>query len=306
MEVLDIVRTAATKSGVVSSFNPDEFPDDVLDAGKAALSDEILPSLNCDRTLDITVTSRIYTPINNRIVLKPFRQPHNDFILLGYSAYTGAELLYIPNGKWRDEIQRLHNGWADTWPENDFGDPLTLAIWSSDMQLIYGTAITSNAVYDANIDFNPMRVSSVLENTSRMSYQYVYREEFEQSLRTQFVPGIYTTEEYEDTIIILTHGSPQPKCVILPVPLQIVNQSDQHAGTIHAPLKFKRYLIDCTAVALSIMYGVSSQATMQQQAAVSYNLLKKNKTQPLHAANVCEQINDKLHAGRDRRYYANL
>jgi hypothetical protein len=53
-------------------------------------------------------------------------------------------------------------------------------------------------------------------------------------------------------------------------------------------------LIDAIAVALAITYGVATVQQMQQQMAQSYQLLKKNKPQPLHKANVSEMICDKL------------
>ena len=67
MLVTDIVQSAAFKSGVISSFSRDDMPPDILDAGANILANEILPAINCDRTLDITVTSRVYTPENGRI-----------------------------------------------------------------------------------------------------------------------------------------------------------------------------------------------------------------------------------------------
>lgn len=304
MEVLDIVRTAAVKSGVVPSFNPDEFPEDVLNTGKAALADEILPTLNCDRTIDITVTSRIYTPVNGKIVLRPLRQPTN-IIVLGYSNYASTQLA---TDKWAEEIARFDQHIADQWPTDDFGEPLVFAMWATDMLLVAGTSLTNVTIREENIDFPPMRVDAVLEDTSRYPFEYTYRDEFERTVHFQAMPGVYTTEEYDDKLIILINGSQARKCVVLPVPLQIVNADHEHAGTIIAPEKFRRYLIDCTAVSLAVVYGVSTLPTMQQQAAVSYNLLKKNKPQPLHAANVDTLINNKLRNGvtRGRRFYADL
>ena len=100
---------------------------------------------------------------------------------------------------------------------------------------------------------------------------------------------------------LLIKGTNIPKILILPVPLQIVNATHDFAGEIKAPEKFRRYLIDCLAVSLAIIYGVSSLPAMEKQQAVSYNLLKKNKPQPLHEANVSERVQDKLRT--DRRLY---
>jgi hypothetical protein len=294
MEVLDIVQSAAFKAGIISSFNHDEIPGDIVDAGRNVLASEILPSINCDRTLDITVTSRVYTPAGNRIVLAPFK-PKENWRVIGYSQYTSDELTSDAS-KWAAETQRLFLHL--TWPTNDLGDATTLAMWTTDMVLVAGTSDTGCTKYpEYNIDFPPMRVSAVVEATSHFEYLYLYREEFERTV-VNTVPGIYTVEEYEDKLIVLFKGPQTPKILVLPVPLQIVNSDHACAGEIIAPPKFKRYLIDCVAVSLAIIYGVSSLPAMEKQQAVSYNLLKKNKPQPLHEANTAETIADTIRYGR--------
>lgn len=289
MEVLELVQSAAFKAGIIPSFNPDELPKDILEAGTNALVNEILPGLNCDRTLDITVTSRTYTPVGGRIVLTPLKQPRENTIILGYSAYNTAELV----NHWVAEIERLMPSLANEWPTDDFGNYTTVMVWSSECQIVYGTYNSLNILPDVNIDFPPMRVEAVIEEGSLIPYEYLYREEFERTFKTG-LPGVFTTEEYDDHIVVLINGSDRPKKLVLPVPLQIINRSHDHAGTINAPEKFRRYLIDAIAVALAITYGVATVQQMQQQMAQSYQLLKKNKPQPLHKANVSEIICNKL------------
>lgn len=287
MEVLDIVQSAAFKAGIISSFNPDELPEDVLSAGKNALVNEILPSLNCDRTIDITVTSRFYTPKGGAITLTPFKQPAEDFVILGrYNAgfeYVFDHMVSI--------IENTYHVVTNPWPTDELGNYIKYAVWSNDNRLIWTTYDAIGVMpEEVNIDFPPMRIDTVIEASSKIPYDYVYRDEFERIVGNTSIPGVYTTEEYEDSITILIKGSNAPKCVVLPVPLQIINRDHAHSGTIVAPQKFRRYLIDCTAVSLAIIYGVSTLPAMQQQAAVSYNLIKKNKPQPIHKSNVSEEI----------------
>lgn len=312
MEVLELVQSAAFKAGIIPSFNPDELPGDILEAGKNALVNEILPGLNCDRTLDITVTSRTYAPVGGRIELRPFKQPNENFEILGYCDMTTqelitsdgvntgyAKLMYAKHPDWITATPIPHGGVLyirndNIWPTDDFGNFKTFAFWSTNTQLVQGDAPTSPTVTDGvNIDFPPMRVDAVIEEGSLIPYEYLYREEFERTFKTG-LPGVYTTEEYDDCIVVLINGSDRPKKLILPVPLQIINRAHDHAGTINAPEKFRRYLIDAIAVALAITYGVATVQQMQQQMAQSYQLLKKNKPQPLHKANVSEMICDKL------------
>lgn len=299
MDVLDIVQSAAFKSGIVSSFSQDDMPGDVLDAGIKLLSGQILPQLNCDRTIDITTTCRIYAPERGTIVLKPLRQPIQDFVLMGYSKYTAEDLVNISNGHWVAELNRLHNGTIDTWPENDFGEPITLAMWSLDMKIVTGTTFTQCDIGEANIDFMPMRVDSIIDIPTGVKLTYTYRDEFEQTISAvPSIPGIYALEEYDDKLIIFIKGTPGPKKLILPVPLTLINQDAQHPGEIVAPPKFRKYLIDATAVQLAVVYGVSTVDAMKAEAAASYNMLKKNHTQPLHGVDVADRINNLIRGGR--------
>lgn len=292
MLVTDIVQSAAFKSGVISSFSRDDMPPDILDAGANILANEILPAINCDRTLDITVTSRVYTPEAGRIILKPLRPEHN-LVLIGYSKYNAYDLV---NGKWTEELDRLRPGWSTNWPVDDFGEGLTAAVWSLDTKLVAGTDSTTCVIRPENVDFPVMRVDSVMELGSRAPYTYVYRDEFEQLFNIpRGLGGVYAIEEYDDKIIVLLKGTAQPKIVVMPVPLQIINRDESHAGEIIAPPKFKKFLIDITAEQLATVYGVATLAAMHEQASASYNLLKKNHTQPLHGMNVAEHIHDLIH-----------
>lgn len=303
MEVLDIVQSAAFKAGIVPSFNVDDFPGDIHEAGRNALQNEILPSLNCDRMIDITVTSRIYVPKAGHIVLTPFK-PEPNFVVVGRYAQPAT---YIVDHM----LSILENDFhivTSPWPTDDLGNDIKFGIWSIDNRLVWTSHDTIDMMPEnINIDFPPMRIDAVLEADSRIPYDYKYRDEYERVLGAPALPGIFTTEEYEDSIDILLKGSPAPKMIILPVPLQIINSDTMHSGTIVAPAKFRRYLIDCTAVALAIVYGVSTLPAMQQQASISYNLIKKNKPQPMHEANPALEIGNKLRRNvLGRRYYADI
>lgn len=313
MQVLDIIQSAAFKAGIIPSFNPDEIPGDVVSAGRNILMNEIIPGLNCDRTIDITVTSRVYQPKDGIIVLTPLRQPVDNFEIIGYTKYTAQELIRGEFSHWIEELKRLRPLWiyddndgntqTKNWPVDIMNTKRSAAIWTSDMQLVYGTPTEVNIMPEVNIDFPPMRIDTVLDDDSRIKYEYVYREEFDQILNVM-LPGVFTVEEYDDKLILLVKGTNRPKRLIMPVPLQIVDADNERSGTITAPEKFRRYLIDATAVSLAIVYGVTTVDMMKEQAHQSYELLKKNKTQPLHKMNVTEEIQDKLRRGR--RFYANF
>lgn len=325
MEVIDIVRYAAFKAGIIPSFNPNDLPGDVLDAGTAALSEEILPALNCDRTLDIAVTSRIYTPENGIIKLTPLTQPIENFRIIGYSGMTANQLLEsdglnLGNTFFDQEVNRLRPSWvtvkqnppnagaliaSDKWPVNDFNEQCDAAIWSSDMKLVYANdirGVVPTIMPEVNIDFPPARIENIIDTQTRIELTYLYRDEYERTFNAPTANGVFTIEERPNSIIILLKAIGGPKTLVLPVPLQIINSEHSAAGTILAPAKFKRYLIDCVAVSLAITYGVSTIEAMRGDQAVSYNLLKKNKPQPMHAANTSEIICQTLRRPIGRGY----
>lgn len=293
MEVLDIIRRAAFNSGVVSSFNPNEMPGDVENAGYQLLVNEILPNLNCDRGLDVAVTSHVVTPINNKIVLTPL-PIHNEYYVLGTSELNATEL----SANFNSEAAKLLSTFSDEWPTDETGTYYIVAIWSADWKLVLSTQAGKITIHSSySIPFPPMRIETVFEADTRLEQQYLYRKEFESS---DFINNVncYTIEEAEDCITVYTRNN-KPKVLIIPIPLYIQPKSieDQYNGIIKCPPKFKQYLIDALAFRLSVVYGVSTTDTMHNLMEISYNLLKKNVPMPLHGMNIHSQIRNTLRGG---------
>ena len=291
MQVLDIIRRAAFNSGTVTSFNPEELPGDVETTGYHLLAKEIIPALSCDRSLDVTVVARTYTPTTNSISLRAL-PPDSNYFIIGNSVMLATELLL----NFASEATRLLPTIAD-WPTDDAGVPRTVAIWSADQRLVYATTLLNAAINaDVNIEFLPMRVDALFEDTSRLEYKYLYRREYE-SIDYFAAPFVYTTETYENELVILWHAGTTDKRVVLPMPLFIVRDmvdANPYAGVISGPAKFEQYIVDALAVRLAIVYGLSTVATMQTAAMTSYNLLKKNMPMPTHSMDVRTSIRDVL------------
>lgn len=299
VQVSDIVRRSAANSGVVSSFNPDEIPEDIENTGFFMLRDDVLPSINADRNVDITQVAYQYTPVNNKIILKV---PPKDVLIIGNSAYTSTELLEVDSYGHQfviTEVSRIIPSYVLNWPQDDFGNYFDLHIWGSDKVLVHipssmrtALPIVGATVTEYNIDFPPMRVVNIFSGTSRGQMLYVYREEFESG---EYIhnANVYATEEYEDSLIIHFHNSPELKTIILPVPLSIIkttNDTTVCSGTINCPPKFKQYLVDLLSFRMAVFYGVSTAPAMQELSVNSYKLLGKNMTQPLHSQNINKQI----------------
>ena len=67
MQVMDIVNRAVINAGIVPSFNPDEVPEDIQQRAADVLRNEIIPDMNCDRTLDMTEIAVPMCPRNGII-----------------------------------------------------------------------------------------------------------------------------------------------------------------------------------------------------------------------------------------------
>lgn len=318
MLVQDIIRRAAFNSGVISSFNVNEVPDDIMSAGAEILSEDVIWALNCDRTIDITTICKRYESTNGEIVLCPLPIDWHGLVL-GKSVSASSIWLSDPDHM----TMRIHAMLeaefglvpAD-YPRDDTGTPLKLGVWCTDsifLQIVITfdsndtdirSAVASKVLvygYPVNIEFPPMRVNKVLEGTSRTPYRYLYVDEYE-SIDHKNETFVYCIEEYTGfTRIRMRQPSSGYKALILPVPLMITETTLSKYGEVLAPLKFKMYLEDALAARFASLYGLSTQDAMERNAAKSYNLLKKNKTQELHEQNIAIDIRNTLK--RAQAYY---
>ena len=299
MQVTDIIRRAAVNSGVIASFNPDEMPGDVEEAGYKLLVDEVLPSLNCDRSIDITVTARKFKAVNNRVVLSPM-PVDSAYIVIGHSDLEHAALLLDMS----NVLVTLRPDLAFDWPETDTGVPRELGVWSSDHRFVYGKSLTGPFTVDPkiNIEFRPVRIDALYDAKTRCEYTHVYRREYE-SADYAGASMYYTLEHREDDMIILWRTGNDDKLIVLPVPLFVERldfEANPYSGTLTCPTKFIQFLVDTLAVRLALVYGLSTATAMHTAAMISYNNLSKSTPTPLHPSSPTQSIANILH-GR-RRY----
>lgn len=314
MQVLDIVHRAITKSGVNSSFNPDEVPGEYEAAGRMILEKDVIVGINCDRTLDVTKTAITLNCENSMIKLATI--PTNSNVkVIGECAYTSKLLAEGDQTSTPVSVQTamLQNTFGisgeSTYPKDDLGEDLTIGVWTSDGKLFVFRGYPSDSNVgkvdtSVNIKFPPMDVIAVYEESDRREYTFVYRDEFESS---EFYrrEDVYTLELYEDSLVILFHNkSNTPKRVVLPVPLcieNVVEFNNPNDGIIHAPAKFEQYLVLQTAAGLAQMYGMSTLAVVTGLASQAYNRLLKN-TPKRHGQNIRKEIRETIRGyGRDFR-----
>lgn len=329
MLVQDIIRNAASKSGVVPSYNPDEVPQDIMAVGFNLLVTDVLDGLNCDRNLDITTTGRVFNPTyagdnESVIVLQPLPRSwtgyvagdlHDDLPPSG-TQYVSANLIKLENGTypyWNAALAELKGStFMSEPPVNDLGELLPVGMWASDNLFVVGTYAFVNEVatiqnvavlysnnHPVNIPFAPMSVSGILEAGSRIDYRYLYLDEFE-SLDFKFQPFTYTTEERKDYVKIRMRNPGGTKLVILPVPLTIEQTTEDVYGEINAPAKFKSYLTDYLAFLFASQYGLTTKEDMMKLMDQSYNCVKKNHKPKRHEMNTSKQIRNALKRGLNK------
>lgn len=295
MQALDIIHRAAVKSGVVPSYNPDEMPGEVEANGRQVLEQEVIVGINCDRTLDITNTARTFSCTNGKVVIRSLPLESKVITLGVLDVLESADLETLEG-----QLQALAEfdiTSETSYPMDDLEDPLKVGVWTADDKFAIWTKFPTETELGTidpryNYRYPPMDIIAVFEDSNRVELQYLRRDEFE-SAEFFHRTDVYTTELYEDKLVILFHGKPNtPKRVVMPVPVTIENSKDdpnENSGVIHAPAKFEDYLTIQTAVGLAQMYGMSTLEVLSKIADRGYNRLQKNKPKS-HTQNIRKQV----------------
>lgn len=330
MQVMDIVNRAAMNCGVASSFNPDEVPEDIQARGSDILRHEIIPMMNCDRTLDITEIVYPATPQNGCVSLITPPTDSNIFIMgqvtEDYQTLNKRQSIAIGSvTKWfcpniRDVL--INHGYIEPfiptqdpktakWPCDQFGNERDIYCWTSDFKLIKmateaGPENEDDELLDKryNIPFSPMRVEGVFRACDGAELQYLHAAEMV-SAEFRHSQLVYGVEDLPDRMLIRlnrSYGS-EPLLLVLPIPLKIVNTFDNPKpweGTVIAPEKFRSYLIAKLAYRLAIEYGLDTAPAMAKLVEESYQAIIKNISKRHHAQDIPRRIADYLHRGYDR------
>jgi hypothetical protein len=261
MQVVDIVNKASMKSGVVSSFNPDEVPEDVQQTGADILRNEIIPAINCDRTLDITEVPYRATPVNGIFDLVTPPQDYPNEIVASVQMTCG-ELLKTDSQSMAPmspvitfakgiidclvslglvELIGPNNPYAvlkktDDWPQDQLGNYRDIAVWTMDYNLVEISADSSKLynVTDSdmegmvnrkyNVPFAPMRVDEIFRESDGGPLSYVHMGEFV-SAEFRYATLVFTTEDLPDRLRIRfgRNFGGASATLILPVPVTVIN-----------------------------------------------------------------------------------
>lgn len=343
MQVMDIVNRAVMSSGVVPSFNPDEVPEDIQARAADVLRNEIIPNMNCDRTLDITEVVFTLPVINGIIDLVTTPLDYDGYIFPSVR-YTARELEttttmpLVPGGTPFPVLTKLINlltemglvinnggmtpysnlAFGDNWPCDQFGNQSNIAFWTDDMKLFEIAPDLSiltnspnpdfvNKVY--NVPFPPMRVSEIYRASDGANLQYVHAGEFV-SAEFRYSQLIFTTEDYPTKLRIKfprNYGCASAM-VVLPMPIRVINSFDEPnpwEGEIVASDKFRSYLIAVLAWRMATEYGVTTVEAMKKLVDVAYQAILKNPSKREHKQDISRKISNYLERGRGWRAGAN-
>lgn len=320
MDLIGVVNRAALSCGLVSSFNAGEVPEDIQARGADLLTNEIIPGINNDRTLDVAEYAIKLKPTGNTLILRPVwnKFPH---VILGVTYYTSKDLLnvvkladhqfYMPlmreylvnKGLIKNETYPMSYVITDKYPVDTLGKPRKVYVWSSDFKLIDVSGITANEDEDTtdridkrfNVPYFVPRVTSVINSSNKSIMKQVNVDE----IAARSEPNTYcVTAIGNDVCIGFAEGmAPEQVTVCLPIPIRVVNNyldPSPYKGEVLAPEKFNTYLIASLAFRLAIEYGLDTAQTMKVLVDQSYGGLIKNLPKVLHGVDVPERIGQYL------------
>ena len=340
MRVLDIVNRASITSGAAPSFNADEVPEDMQARAADILRHEIIPNINCDRTLDITEIVRPFFPINGVVDLRTtpleypnaiigeFERPANVLMKTETVTYGGVdyermtELMNLIRSLWLVEDSGptpFSRTIAPPWPADQFGKPRAIALWTVDCKLIEITPLDDttvsftsdcvriNRIY--NLPFAPMRVSEIYRAVDGTSLNYVHAGEFVSS-EFRYSQLVFTTEDYATfcRVRFSRNFGSGAALIVLPVPVTIVNsyaEPNPWEGTLLAPPKFYSYIQGYLTWRMSVEYGLNNKDAMKELADKGYQALLKNPSKKDHPQDIPRKISALLERGRGWRVGTN-
>lgn len=336
MQVMDIVNRAAMNCGVASSFNPDEVPEDIQARGADILRHEIIPMMNCDRSLDITETVYPAVPENGVVNLTPTPPDYTEFILgqtsktyemltrkqkitlgpVSFEYYPEIRTLLIDHGYIEPSAptEDIH---TPKYPCDQFGNDRKVFVWTADNVLL--DVSTPSAVDRPpeslvdnryNIPFDPMRVEAVVRADDGAPLQYLHTEEMV-TAEFRHSPMVYAVEDLPGRLSIRVNpelGNAR-LLLVLPIPLKIVNSFDEPnpwQGTIVAPEKFRSYLIAKLAYRLAVEYGLDTAQLMSQLVSEAYQALIKNLSKRHRSQDIPLRVSEYLGRGVNGRFFGKL
>lgn len=333
MQLMDIVNRALMKSGAVPSFNPDEVPEDMQQRMADVFRNEIIPDLNCDRSVDISEIALPFSPLNGIIDLHnpPINYPYKNYGIVPFTwDYIIRDVVESPAhtktylNLWEvlkaigvvDYISYLSITKTDMWDTDQFGTPRKISFWTADYKLVEVTPDFAqlwvagdvkelipkllNRMY--NLPFAPMRIEGVYRQSTGEEFKYLHTGEMI-SAEWRHTTFVYTVEEIFNCMRVRFNpmNGNQPVLLVLPVPVTIVNSLDEPhpwTGTIVAPPKFRSFFINTLAWRAAAEYGITTEEKMKEFTGISYAALLKNKIKQEHPQDIEHRVFEYLQRGR--------
>jgi hypothetical protein len=285
----NVIAHAACNSGVVPSFNLPELPVNVQELALEALEEEIMPAINVDRSLDMNITSGVFDVVGEELIFWRFDKSiiKETNVVWGRNRTFEGQVTNLTIQQWIIE-ENLPSTVATRYKCWYINNEYIL------MAYVYGTQLNIVSIIPNVFPYLMARVDAVVQESSRIPFAYLYREEFD-NIDYRHDPYIYTCEYGADYFkLLFKPGYAGQVRVTYPVPIYISGDE------IVAPPKFKKYLIDVLAEHLSVIYGMSTVELMQRAAEHSYNFLVKQMPKPIRPVNYRFKIRDVMKNGQAR------
>lgn len=328
IDVQKVVAHAACNSGVVPSFNIPELPSDIEQLATEALIEELIPNMNADRTLDVTVSRANFVPKGGIVLMTPNGvlidgKPKRLNITATISQFGDQvisfndALKYKPKQHNLSQSDFLHDidqsveGIYYTWGNplyqidgmGEVGASVVLkdnSIWTNIGAVPVGfgaETIFARSEFEGNVKWTPGRVVGVYAQDSGIPYSYINLEEFT-SINYKYKPYYYSIELGVDYLKIYINNN-HSVTIVYPVPIYVEN------GQIFAPPKFKQFLIDALAFKLSQIYGMTTQEAMFNAKTKSYEMLLRQLPAEFHPTDPRVKIQEALRGGANKSWRFN-
>lgn len=333
MQVMDIINRAVMKSGVVSSFNPDEVPEDIQQRAADVLRNEIIFDLNCDRAVDVSETVITFRPKRGVVdlITTPLDYEHyivgsvpetydelrhkEPFVAPGIDAYyyPNIRALLATLGYATPGMPTTIGTRTDKWPTDQFGNYREVYAWTSDFKLVClskpssQTAEINDELLDAryNVPFYPAYIDEVYRAGDGAPLQYLHHGEMV-SAEFRHSQLVYTIEDNITRMTVRFNPcfGDASVMLVLPVPVKVLNSFEEPnpwEGEVIAPMKFFSFLVNMLAWRMAAEYGVDTKAEMKELSTTSYINIIKNKVKREHPQDIERRIFHYLRRARGFR-----
>lgn len=267
----EIVQEALVNSGVVSSFNPDEIPEDYESTCREMFIRTVVPKVNCDKTLDIT--KRMVEVMPDASMSYRFTAPQTWFRgrYLGDVTSTAADMASLQAQV--DALRTFGIAVPGDFPMDDLSQPQPCYCWTADGKMVlwndYPVEGSLGIIIDRYNTRTPVTyIKRVLDHLGR-EVEIVECDQFFGEYANR--DDVCYVEE-DDTSLAVFFRKREPYRVVVPVPVSVVTaQSGERF--VRCPVKFRPYLVHTLSVCVAKFYNMDTEPKCKEEALTAYSAI---------------------------------